>query len=140
MRHAWPVLILLAAALGGCSDDLASKFAFGKQPQAPQVEPNLYPAKYRTEIAEFMRTYLNNPTKVKDAFIATPVLRPFGGVPHYVSCVRYNPRDADNKYEGPQTNLAVFLGGRINEFLPGDEQICAGLNYQRYPEIESMVP
>src|SRR5262249_28338721 len=122
-----------------CSGDFSS-FSFGKQSDPPPVEPNLFPAKYKSEVADFMRTYLNNPTKVKDAFIAEPTLKPYANVAHYISCVRYNPRDSKNQYEGTKTNLAVFLGGRLNQFLPGDPQLCSGLNYQRYPEIENMVP
>jgi hypothetical protein len=137
--RAWPVLALLAATLGGCSGDF-SAFSFGKRADPPKVEPNLFPAKYKSEIADFMRTYLANPTKVKDAFIAEPALKPVAGVAHYVTCVRYNARNGANQYEGPKSNLAIFLEGRINQFLPGDVEMCAGLNYQRYPEIENMVP
>jgi hypothetical protein len=109
-------------------------------PEPPPLDPSVFPAKYRTDVAAFMRTYLNNPTKVKDAYIAQPVLRPIDGVAHYVTCVRYNPRDSTNRYEGEQTNLVDFLGGKLNQFLPGNPETCSGLNYQRYPEIESMVP
>ena len=28
----------------------------------------------------------------------------------------------------------------VGQFLPGDPQICAGLSYQRYPEIEQLGP
>lgn len=139
MHRAWPILALLAAALGGCSGDF-SAFSFGKRAEPPAVEPNLFPTKYRSDVADFMRTYLANPTKVKEAFIAEPALRPVAGIAHYITCVRYNARNGSNQYEGTKTDLAIFLGGRINQFLPGDAQMCAGLNYQRYPEIEDMVP
>jgi len=131
----WPIAVLLAWALSGCSS-----FSLTKAPDPPPIDPSLFPAKYRTDVAAFMRTYLNNPTKVKDAYIAQPVLRPVDGVPHYVTCVRYNPRDSANRYEGEQTNFVMFLGGRITQFLPGVPETCTGLSYQRYPEIESMVP
>lgn len=134
------VLAVLAAALGGCTASSLSNLSFSKEPDTPPVNPTLFPAKYRPEIADFMRTYLNNPTKVKDAFVGEPAIKPFGGTPKYITCVRYNPRDNKNQYEGSQSNLVVFLDGRINQFLPGDPAMCAGLNYQRYPEIESMVP
>ena len=54
--------------------------------------------------------------------------------------MRYNPRDTKNQYEGNQTNLAVFLGGKLSQFLPETPEMCSGLAYMRYPEIESMVP
>ena len=67
-------------------------------------------------------------------------LKPVAGKPQYVTCVRYNPRDSANKYEGNTQRLVIFLGGKMNQFLPDDPQLCAGLAYQRFPEIESMVP
>ena len=137
----WPALALVAAVLGGCSGpDSLSNFAFGKVNDPPPPDPKLFPAQYKTEIAEFMRTYLNNPTRVKDAFVGQPVLKTVAGQPQYVTCVRYNPRDPKNQYEGSKTNLAIFLGGRLNQFLDGRPDMCADLGYQRYPEIESMVP
>ena len=136
----WLVLALLAVVLGGCSGSGPGSFAFGKPNDPPPPDPNLFPANYKTETADFLRTFLNNPTKVKDAFIGQPVLKPVAGVARYVTCVRYNPRSATNQYEGSQSNLAIFLGGRLNQFLPGNPEMCAGLAYQRYPEIESMVP
>lgn len=131
---------LLALAVGGCSGSGPSSFAFGKSPPPPVIDPNLFPAKYREEIADFMRTWLSNPTKVKDAFIAQPTLRPVAGTQHYISCVRYNARGTSNQYEGPKQNVAIFLGGRLNQFLPDDQALCSGLAYQRYPELEALVP
>jgi len=72
--------------------------------------------------------------------MADVVLRPVAGMPHYVTCVRYNPRDTANRYEGEHTNLVVFLGGNIAQFLPGNPESCSGLTFQRYPEIEALVP
>jgi hypothetical protein len=135
------VLALVAAVLGGCSGaDSSSMFAFTKSADPPPLDPKLFPAQYKTEIAAFMRTYLSNPTKVKDALVGQPVLKPVGGQPQYVTCVRYNPRDTTGQYEGSKTNLAVFLGGQLNQFLDGTPEMCANLAYQRFPEIESMVP
>ena len=132
--------LLLAAALGGCSSESGSGFAFGRTAERSPLDPKLFPAQYKTEIADFMRRNLTNPTKVKDAFIGQPVLKPVGGQPQYVTCVRYNPRDSKDQYTGPETKLAIFLGGQLTQFLAGNPEMCAGLAYQRYPEIESMVP
>ncbi len=133
---------LLAFVLAACSADtgVLSYLTPGKVPEPPPPDPARFPDQYKSDIADFMRTYLNNPTRVKDAFVGQPVLRPVGGVPHYVTCVRYNPRDSRDQYEGEQTNFVVFLSGKPNQFLPGNPDLCRGLNYQRYPEIESMVP
>jgi hypothetical protein len=131
----WLVVAVLATALAGCS-----YITPGQVPEPPKLEPSLFPARYKAQIAEFMRTSLSNPTKVKDAYIAEPVLKPIDKVPQYFTCVRYNPRDTKNQYEGVQTNLAIFLGGMLVQFLPERPELCNGLTYLRYPEIESMVP
>jgi hypothetical protein len=102
--------------------------------------PNRYPDKYKTQIADFMRTDLSNPGKVKDAFIGEPALKPVGGQPLYVTCVRYNPRDNRNQYLGNETRLVIFLDGMLSQILPEDADMCRGLVYQRYPELESLGP
>jgi hypothetical protein len=140
MVRFWSVPAVLAVVLSGCTAGSLSAISFGKAPEPPPLVPTLYPEKYKSQIADFMRTYLNNPTRVKDAFIGEPVLRPVGGTSLYVTCVRYNPRDSKNQYEGNQTSLAVFLGGKLSQFVPGTPEMCGGLAYMRYPEIESMVP
>jgi len=133
-------VLLLAAWLGGCSGSGLSDFSFGKDRTPPPADPTQFPADYRGEIAAFMRTSLANPTKVKDAYVGTPVVKPIAGKQQYMTCVRYNPRDSANKYEGNTQNLVIFLSGKVTQFLPDDPQLCAGLAYQRFPEIESMVP
>ena len=133
-------VLLLASWLGGCSGSSLSDFSFGKPKTDPPVDPTQFPANYKPELAAFMRTFLANPTKVRDADIGTPVLKPVAGKEQYVTCVRYNPRDSANKYEGNTQNVVIFLTGRVNQVLPDDPQMCAGLAYQRFPEIENMVP
>jgi hypothetical protein len=133
-------VVLVAGWLAGCSGSGLSDFQFGKAKTDSQVEPGKFPADYKPEVADFMRRNLANPSKVRDAYIATPVLKPVGNTQQYVTCVRYNPRNSANQYEGPKQSVAIFLSGQLNQFLPDDPQMCTGLAYQRYPEIENMVP
>jgi hypothetical protein len=132
--------LLLAGVLGACSGSGTSSFQFGKGPVDPPADPTKFPADYKPEVADFMRRNIDNPTKIRDAYIAKPVLKPIGKNQQYVTCVRYNPRDSEGKYEGPRQSVAIFLSGGLNQFLPDDPQLCAGLTYERYPEIENMVP
>jgi hypothetical protein len=134
------VALLLGSLLAGCSGTSLEGFQFGKAKTEAPPDPLKFPADYKPEVADFMRRNLGNPTKIRDAYIATPVLKPFGNTQQYITCVRYNPRDTKNQYEGPQQNVAIFLSGRLNQFLPDDPKMCAGLAYQRYPEIENLVP
>ena len=143
MTRVWPALAVVAVVLGGCSGSGPGVMAYltpGRVPDPPPVVPTRYPDRYRTQVLDFMRTYLSNPGKVKDAFIGEPALKPVGGTPLYVTCVRYNARNNANQYEGNQSNLVVFLSGKLSQFLPGNPDMCSGLVYQRYPELESLGP
>lgn len=140
----WVALAVVAAGLAGCSgyksDNMLDYITPGKVPDAPPVVTDRYPEHYRADIAEVMRTWLENPGKVKDAFVGQPVLKPMSGTPLYVTCVRYNSRTNGGQYLGERYNVVVFLDGRVGQFLPGDPQICAGLRYQRFSELEQLGP
>jgi hypothetical protein len=129
MDRRWPVLALIALALAGCS-----YFDPRKVPDPPPLDPGLYPAKYKSDVADFMRSHLRN--AARDAYIGDPVLKPISGIPHYVTCVRYNLRGTNNTDAGNESKYIIFLGGHLNQVLPGGPEQCSGLNYQRYPEIE----
>ena len=102
------------------------------------LEPGVFPAHYKDEIINYLRGTLT--TRVRDATIGQPVLRTMDKVPQYVTCVRYSPLDIRNQPIGSETKLAIFLGGRLMQFLPGDPPMCAGLAYQRFPELEGLAP
>jgi hypothetical protein len=142
IRRAVAVAIAVSISsllLGGCSNSL-DNLGFGKASDPPKDDGTQFPAHYKQELAAFMRTYLENPRQVRDAYVGTPVLRPIAGTSRYVTCLRYNPRNPENKYEGNKERLVVFHAGKVTQFVESDPQVCAGLAYQRYPEIESMVP
>jgi hypothetical protein len=134
----------LAAGLAGCSGGKDTKFVDyitpGKVPEEPPIVATRYPERYRIDIANFMRTWLENPGKVKDAYVAPPTLKPVSGTTLYVTCVRYNSRNNANVYFGERTNMVVFLDGKVTQFLPNEPKICGELSYQRYPEIEKLGP
>ena len=136
IRSAYAVAVAISSLLGGCSGTSLEGFAFGRAPEVPKDDGSAFPAYYKQEVAAFMRTYLDNPRKVRDASIGTPVQRPIAGAPRYVTCVRYNPQNPENKYEGSKERLVIFHAGKMTQFLDSDPQVCAGLAYQRYPEIE----
>ena len=148
----WRALAAGAAALlAGCSGDSASKNSQvdsptfldyvtpGKVPETRMVQA-LYPDQYKLQIANFMRTSLENAGNVKDAFVAQPVLRPISGTQLYVTCVRYNSRSGAGTNLGERTNLVIFLNGSISQFVNSDPAICGSLTYQRYIELEKLGP
>jgi hypothetical protein len=127
---------MLCALLTGCE----AMSSFGSKKEAA-VDPNTYPTRYRQEVSQFMRTYLNNPRNVRDAFISEPALKPVAGPPRYVSCVRYNPRGTGDQYEGITERAAIFFSGDITQFIKSTPELCGGnVVYQRFPELEKLVP
>jgi hypothetical protein len=137
---AWLAIALIAGLLAGCSGDskVLDYVTPGKVPDAPVLEPGVFPAHYKDEIINYLRGTLT--TRVRDATIGQPVLRTMDKVPQYVTCVRYSPLDIRNQPIGSETKLAIFLGGRLMQYIPGDPQVCGGLSYQRFPELEGLAP
>ena len=71
--HCRPMLVFLVAvaaatALAGCGTDHAREMR--------DERASIFPDNYRAEFVAFMRTYLNDPTNVRDAYIAEPTMKP----------------------------------------------------------------
>src|SRR5581483_307793 len=86
-------VVLCAALVAGCSGTSGLSWG-GSKPDAPE-NPNPVPANYRTEILNQLQVTLDDPSGIREAFIAEPTLRPSGNETRYIGCVRYNPRDKD---------------------------------------------
>ncbi len=84
-----------------------------------------YPNNYKTEVLAFMRTYLNNPTGVREAVMAEPVQRTVGGRLRYVSCLRYTTREADGGYREPRERAVVYVDARLDRVLENPGEVCA---------------
>jgi hypothetical protein len=101
---------------------------------------NAYPTNYKTDILAGMHAYLNDPTGIRDAGIAEPVLKTTSayGHEHYTVCVRFNPKKSATVYEGTKEVAAVFIAGRFDQFVETPKNICAGSTYAPYPELEKL--
>ena len=97
-----------------------------------------YPKNYKGEILAFMRTYLNNPSGVREAMMAEPVQRTVGGRLRYVSCLRYSTREADGRYREPRDRAVVFVDARLDRVMENPGDACAGATYAAFPELEKM--
>jgi len=75
------------------------------------------PQNYKTEILALMRTYLNDPTQVRDAYISEPVIKPIDGADRYIVCLRYNAKKSDGKYAGNKDTIVTFRDGRLNRLI-----------------------
>lgn len=132
MRRVFAGLVLFASlSLSACSTII-------NQPREV-ADPNIAPKDYRADIIAFLRNYLNDPTGIRGAFVSEPALMQLsGGVMRYASCLRFDARKSDGKYEGSKDRLVVFLSGRLDAMVPARPEQCAGAAYQPFPELEKM--
>jgi hypothetical protein len=99
---------------------------------------NVFPARYKAETIAFLRSYLNDPSQIRDAFISQPVIRPVADVgPRYVACVRFNARRSDGSYAGSRDHSIVFFGGKLDRLAP-TRLDCRDAAYQPFPELERL--
>jgi hypothetical protein len=102
------------------------------------VSEQPYPSNYKAELLAFLKTYLNNPKGVHDAVIAEPVQRTVGGRLRYVSCLRYDARGMDGSYGGARERAVLYVDGRLDRIIENAGEICSGVVYAAFPEMEKM--
>lgn len=115
-------------ALAACSSS-------GKK--GDDVEPNIFPANYKSEIALTLSKTLDDPTNIREAAISEPALRQVATEQRYAVCVRYNPRDGRN-YMGVKDSIAYFFGGHLNQLVDATPEQCGKAAYKPYPELEKL--
>lgn len=130
MRVAGLLAILGLGACAGPSGNVSFvESASGAQP---------FPTAYRTDLLAFMRTYLNDPVGVRSAVLAEPVQRTVGGNMRYIACIRYSAKDFNGRYTPMQERGIAFVDGRLERVVDNSAELCAGANYQPFPEMEKM--
>jgi hypothetical protein len=100
-----------------------------------------FPDNYKADILGAMHAYLNDPSGIRDAAIATPVLKDVpGSGTRYIVCLRFNGKQSNGTYAGEQQIAAVFLAGRFDEFVDAKtaHEPCAGAAYAPFPELEQL--
>lgn len=128
--------VLLALGGGGCawtggSDGLSYTSDRG-------VENQPYPANYRSELLALLRTYLNDPTGVREAGISEPMQKEVGGRRRYVVCVRFNARSGGGRYTGVKERAGMYIDGRLDRIIEQTEDLCKGVTYAPFPEMEKL--
>lgn len=127
------------AVLGGCSSpDLGPTPA---ELQAQWQAQNVYPQNYKADLLAFLRTYLNDPTHVRGAMVAPPVLTDVGQGQRYVVCLRYNARDMDGKYMGSKDGAAVYVSAKLERFVDVKREVqtlCKDAAYAPFPELAAL--
>lgn len=99
---------------------------------------NILPVNYRPKLIDILRERLDDPTNIRDAFIAEPALTPYGGVSRYVVCLRFNPRDAKGQYEGSKVWAAFYYAGQLTQLVAATPELCGKAAYQPFPELQKL--
>lgn len=126
---------LLATAFPFC---MVACSSFGPYGSTEGPEANVYPDNYRAELLAFLHTYLNDPTNVREAQIAAPMLRQVNSTDRYVVCVKYNAKNNDGRYMGVRETVAIYVRARFNQLVDATGDICKGATYQAFPELAAL--
>jgi hypothetical protein len=121
--------LALSLALAGCNSDWLN--ARDRAVQANTKPPG---PSYKADIVAFMRTYLNDPTGVRDAFISEPALRTIESADRYAVCLRYTARNAASK-----DSLVLFRDGRLDRVIDAARETCKDAAYLPFPELQRLL-
>jgi hypothetical protein len=132
LRDGRLLAMVLALGLAGCNAEwLRSRERADQANTTP-------PISYRSDIIAFMRTYLNDPTGIRNAAVSEPALKDFDSASRYAVCVRYNARKSTGQYAGPRESLVLFRDGRLDRIVDSGRETCKDAAYQPFPELEQL--
>ena len=86
------------------------------------------------------RSYLE-PYIVKSMRYLVPALKDFGPGQRFMTCVRFNARKSDGKYNGAKEGVAVYVSGKLDRFfdVPKEaREMCKDAVYAPFPELEAL--
>lgn len=129
------LMLALPVVLAGCSSD------YVYQREASLQAHSVYPQSYRAEIVALMRTYLNDPTGVRDAYVSEPAQRTIEGVNRYFTCVRYTAKKIGGQYAPSKDSLVLFRSGRLDRVVDSEIMArgqCKDATYVPFPELQQM--
>jgi len=133
-----PAAALIASALGGCATEVGPSAA---ELKANWEAQNIVPQGYKRDLMAFLRTYLNDPSQIRDAAVSQPQRKDVGPGERYVVCVRYNTRKIDGKYAGVKDGAATFVSGKLDRFFDTPREVrelCKDAAYAPFPELETL--
>jgi len=132
--------LVLLLAVGGCSADIAP-LSDQIDMQARWNAENVYPDNYKADLLAFMRTYLNNPSQVRDAQVSPPQIKRVGPGNRYVVCVRYNARNRDGRYMGDKDSAVTYVLGKLDQIIDQPKmaaELCKDAAYRPFPELGTL--
>jgi hypothetical protein len=118
-------VLLASLTAAGCAGD-------PKPPENVQSMPP--PAKYKAQIATFLRTTLAQRADYQGTLIGAPALKPVGQSQHYVVCLKFNPRSELRE------KVVIYFGESIAQFVDAKPEQCADAAYQPFQDLEDMMP
>jgi hypothetical protein len=126
--------LAFSLALTGCNSEW-----IGARDRAITANTTPPGPSYKAEVVAFMRTYLNDPTGVKDAFISEPALRSLESVDRYSLCLRYTARKGPGQpYAASKDSLVLFREGRLDRIIDAAREACKDAAYQPFHELEQL--
>jgi hypothetical protein len=132
-------LALLAVLLvGGCATEVGPSEA---ELKAQWEQQNVYPQDYKAYLMAFLRTYLNDPTHIRDAAVSPPQKKNVGPGERYVACVRYNARKSGGQYAGAKVGVATYVSGKLDRYFDGPNEVgelCKDSAFAPFPELETL--
>ena len=135
-------LLVLAAPLGvsltGCAGDVGPTAA---ELKARWEAQNIYPAEYKRDLLAFMRTYLNDPSRVRGASASKPDLKSVGQGERFVVCVRYRERKYGGALGPPRYGAATFVSAKLYRYFetaPEVKVLCTDAKFEPFPEMETI--
>ena len=124
----------LSFVLAGCNSDWLNARDRAVQAYTTPPAPG-----YKADIVAFMRTYLNDPTGVREAFLAEPALRTLENVERYTVCLRYTARKGVGQpYAASKDSLVLFRDGRLDRIIDAARETCKDATYQPFRELEQL--
>ena len=137
------LILVLIMTLGGCSNIDAWRENAVRNEEANKV----FPQNYKTEILSLMRTYLNDPTNVRDAVVSEPAIKSFDGADRYVVCLRYNAKKIGGQYAGNKEAIMTFRQGRLDRIVDAirdpretrqARELCKDMALKPFAELEHL--
>lgn len=140
----WPLMTLLVFAgplglvLAGCAGDVGPTAA---ELKARWEAQNVYPADYKRDLLAFMRTYLNDPSRIRGASASKPELKSVGQGERFVVCVRYRERKDGGLLGPPRDGAATFVSAKLDRFFDSAVEVktlCKDAAFEPFPEMENI--
>ena len=128
---------LLCGLLAGCATEVGPSAA---ELKARWESENIFPQYYKNDLLAFLRTYLNDPEKVRAAQVSQPIRKTVGPGERFVACVRYRAR-TDGKYGAAKDGAATFVSGKLDRFYDLAAEVlalCKDVPLEPFPELEKL--